>query len=228
MSFTVIELGFSCADGDVRLVGGKYPHEGRVEVCFNNQFGTVCDDHWDSNDANVVCNQLGYHNKGNISLLNNYITLYWIGALALHEATYGEGIGPVHLDDTECIGNETNITHCLHKTTTNCQHNEDAAIVCKRKIKQKKLSMLLKYNIVYEDTITMYYCKYYVYYVALVPACKDGAVRLVNGRLSSEGRVEICHNGVWGTVCHDHWDDKDAGIVCKQLGYGSEGRYHCI
>lgn len=74
--------------------------------------------------------------------------------MALHEAAYGKGIGPVHLDDTACMGNETNITQCLYKTTTNCQHNEDAAIVCKRKIKEK-IPMLLKYNIVFEYTITL-------------------------------------------------------------------------
>ena len=49
-----------CADGQIRLAGGNIVNEGRVEICMDNLWGTVCDDSWGSTDATVVCQQLGY------------------------------------------------------------------------------------------------------------------------------------------------------------------------
>ena len=53
-----------CADGDVRLSGGDYYLEGRVEVCRNKQWGKVCDDEWDERESDVVCRQLGFSAEG--------------------------------------------------------------------------------------------------------------------------------------------------------------------
>ncbi len=55
--------------------------------------------------------------------------------------------------------------------------------------------------------------------------CTHGNVRLVHGNvLKSRGIVEICINSRWGRVSRDDWGDNDAAVVCRQLGYGAEGK----
>ena len=53
-----------CQDGDVRLSGGQSPSEGQVEICFDNQWGKICDHFWSTSDGNVVCRQLGFSPTG--------------------------------------------------------------------------------------------------------------------------------------------------------------------
>ncbi len=53
-----------CNNGDLRLRGGNTELEGRVELCWNETWGTICDGFWSANDANVACRQLGYSPAG--------------------------------------------------------------------------------------------------------------------------------------------------------------------
>ena len=59
--------------------------------------------------------------------------------------------------------------------------------------------------------------------------CTDGAIRLAgSGSSSSQGRVEVCNNNQWGTVCDDTWNSLDASVACFHLGYSNEGTSICI
>ena len=60
IEFLLILCAVICQNGDLRLVGGQSQYEGRVEVCWNETWGTVCDGGWSTNDAKVACRQLGF------------------------------------------------------------------------------------------------------------------------------------------------------------------------
>ena len=57
--------------------------------------------------------------------------------------------------------------------------------------------------------------------------CEHGEIRLVGGQKTTEGRVEICAYGYWATACYNYWDSVETELVCKQLGFPSDGKKHC-
>jgi deleted-in-malignant-brain-tumors protein 1 len=101
----------------VRLVNGASNY-GRVEVYHEGQWGTVCDDAWDINDANVVCRELGYSSASS----------------APTGANYGQGTGPIWIDDTYCLGSEDSLLSCGYRGwisgNAGCSHAEDSGVVC--------------------------------------------------------------------------------------------------
>ncbi|KAK7492872.1 hypothetical protein BaRGS_00015819, partial [Batillaria attramentaria] len=108
------DAGVNCRSSSaVRLVGGQWLSEGRVEVYINGQWGTVCDDFFDDADARVVCEMLGYN-------VNMRLAVY-------PRAYYGQGTLPILLDDVECTGSEINLQNCSSNGVGNhdCTHAED-------------------------------------------------------------------------------------------------------
>ncbi|XP_073842048.1 tequila isoform X2 [Musca autumnalis] len=100
---------------EYRLEGGRTKNEGRLEIFYRGEWGTVCDDDFGLKEAQVVCNSLGFYGKAQVA-----------------KNIYGPGSGPIWLDQVSCMGNETTLDKCNHWTwgENNCQHTEDVGIKC--------------------------------------------------------------------------------------------------
>ncbi|XP_035670251.1 deleted in malignant brain tumors 1 protein-like [Branchiostoma floridae] len=255
---------------DLRLIGGSGDHEGRVEVFQEGEWGTVCDDAWGQENAEVVCRQLGFP-----------------GAVqATTEASFGQGTGQIWLDDVECSGNESRVQNCSHGGwgSHNCGHEEDAGVVSRVRLVGGSHDHEGRME-VYHDEEWGRVCGYgwghskwdqpdaevtcrqlgfgaarkattgtfgqgtgriWLSYVTCsgtesrLQDCshrgwgnnpsgcsRNGydagvvctSLRLVGGFGEHEGRVEIYHNGKWGSICDDGFGLSDAEVVCRHLGF---------
>ncbi|XP_072494129.1 antigen WC1.1-like [Notamacropus eugenii] len=263
---------FFSENGQLCLLNGRGPCSGRVEVYYNGIWGTICDDSWDLRDAHVVCRQLGCG----------------VALEAMVSAHFGQGLGPIWLDQLGCSGNESHLGECpsLHWGQHNCRHKEDAGVLCSESLDLRLVSDKSKCSgwleIFYsgswgsvcsnpmDDNTVSVICRHLgcgakgniqpvlSSPISLRPrwigkincqgqesflwhcpsqswdpnscqqeeeahiTCKDkDQLQLIGGETPCSGRVEIWHDGSWGTVCDDSWDLADANVVCQQLGCGS-------
>ena len=127
----------------------------------------------------------------------------YIGATIRGGSYYGQSSGPI-VRYFYCQGTENSLFECNTRYLTNslsCNHDQDVGLDCECKFTSYRE---------YWPIIKL--C------LLLVP-CVNGSVRLVGSTWSYEGRVEVCVNNTWGTVCTNFWDTNDTVVVCRQLGF---------
>ena len=131
-----------CYEGELRLTGGSSPTEGRVEVCIEGMWGTVCDSSWEAKDAEVACRQAGYLSVGKhwIYKMSTYwvdlcVSLFLPDAIAHSVPMFGGALGGVHLTEVQCVGDESELVDCHHKKTHNCSLRLNAGVICEGELK---------------------------------------------------------------------------------------------
>ncbi len=170
----------------------------------------------------LYVSSLGFHHMVIYNCILILITdwLFIIGAVALTNSEFSESQRTVVLHNVFCTGTELSILNCSHIRSqgTQCGPREDGGVVC---------------QCMYTEVLQFQFFKYNIYFVALGTQsgnCEHNSVRIVGGSINNltltmDGRLEICINNAWGTVCNNSFRAIDAQVACNQLmGFERSGK----
>ncbi|KAJ8407595.1 hypothetical protein AAFF_G00274520 [Aldrovandia affinis] len=179
-----------------RLAGYPRKHnEGRVEIFYKGEWGSICDDDFSLANAHVLCRHLGF-----VSATG------WT-----HSAKYGKGTGKIWLDNVQCTGSEKSIDMCKSRGWGNsdCTHDEDAGVICK----DERLPGFLDSNViemqVEEDRVEAVRLR--------------SVVAIAKKRMPiTEGIVEVKYKDGWAQICDLGWTPKNSRVICGLMGFPHE------
>uniref|UniRef100_A0A674KAW2 Lysyl oxidase like 3 n=1 Tax=Terrapene triunguis TaxID=2587831 RepID=A0A674KAW2_9SAUR len=177
-----------------RLAGYPRKHnEGRIEVFYNEEWGTICDDDFTLANAHVLCRHLGF-----------VAATGWA-----HSAKYGKGVGRVWLDNVNCGGSEKSIADCKSRGWGNsdCSHEEDAGVICK----DERILGYVDSNVIEAE-------QNQVEELRLRPVV-SGARKWLP---VTEGVVEVRYKEGWAQICDEGWNHKNSRVVCGMMGFPAE------
>ncbi|KAM8921436.1 scavenger receptor cysteine-rich type 1 protein M130 [Pelodytes ibericus] len=206
------DAGVICSEfTDFRLIGGSHACEGRLEVYYNGTWGSVCNNIMRQVSVSVICSQLNCGTHGFVE------DMY----------TYGHGKEPYWVDHIDCRKNDESLWQCPSSawSQNTCTIRETAQIKCE--YTDLNIIFMIPYSsfghsFPFRASERNPENKNKIVDCPSPDNCTDkDRLRLVGGPGICSGRVEIFFHGIWGTVCDDSWDIKDAEVVCKHLGCGS-------
>ncbi|XP_064871797.1 neurotrypsin-like [Oncorhynchus nerka] len=202
------DAGVSCTpltDGSVRLSGGS--SEGRLEVFYRGQWGTVCDDGWTDSNTQVVCGQLGYRSGESLPPEGSEVG---------PGGQFPAGSGPILLDDVSCTGKEPSLSLCSRREWLrhDCSHKEDVNVRCRDKLTHTlhtglSVGSVSLRNILSPWGVARAWGQAYF-------GAGSGRVWLDEVRCTgNELTLEQCPKSAWGE--HNCLHSEDAGVSCTPL-----------
>ncbi|XP_052772238.1 uncharacterized protein LOC128211461 isoform X1 [Mya arenaria] len=214
----------------IRLSGGGYPQIGRIELQVQGQWGRICGDFFDINNAAVLCRMMGLNSS----------------AFMRHD-NFVQGSGPLLMNYVHCYGSEEHINNCSYSAPyiNSCTSNNDISLLCTEcGVIDFRNGNIVLYNsstnvltVECQSGITIeYICLSNGTWMSneeCPPLLQD--IRLVDGVGIYDGRVEVLYNGTWGTICYNNYRYQNTDVICRMLGAipyshsrhaGGTGRIH--